>query len=180
MAGTFLPGVKARPNRSTPVRVKLVHSDRLEKPGRSEIESLWKNRTIRAGKIGGSVRVKLVHLMYDASDGNRLTGLSDSRATSITSAIGDLARFTAVLLAHECGHSMGLVQDGAMPVGLYGGDSVNFPGSLDGHLVMPSSIFPGNSINIMTPMISYSNSLDSSTGFNTLNLAYLREVAIYN
>src|SRR5690606_15713828 len=66
----------------------------------------------------------------DGPDGNRLNGaLTDGRAAIIDTAIADLARFTAVIVAHECGHSVGLVRNGAMPTGLYGNDSTNFPGS---------------------------------------------------
>ena len=73
---------------------------------------------------------------------------------------------------------MGLVQDLAMPNGLYG----NHPtfGLSSGHMSMPSAVFPGNSFNIMTPAISYVGALDLGTRFNTLNLAYLRESVIYN
>jgi hypothetical protein len=98
----------------------------------------------------------------------------------IGGAITDLGRFTALVLAHECGHSLGLVRDGAPPNGLFGGDSVNFPGSTAGHVVMPSALFPGQSFNIMSPAISYPGAIDVRSGFNSLNLAYLREAVIYN
>ena len=64
--------------------------------------------------------------------------------------------------------------------GFYGGDAANFPGSQPGHLTMPVTVFPGNSINIMTPAISYTGALDAGSAFNSLNLAYLRERIIYN
>ena len=116
----------------------------------------------------------------DSMDGQRLTDvLNDARATQIDLAIQSLARFAAVVAAHEMGHSMGLVQENAMPSGLYGNDSVNFPGSNDGHIIMPASIFTGGAINVMTPALSFTGTLISTTRFNTLNLAYLRERVLY-
>jgi hypothetical protein len=72
---------------------------------------------------------------------------------------------------------MGLVQNGAMPVGLYGNDSTHFPGSNPGHINTPA-LFPSG-INIMTPALGYTQALDPGTGFNRLNLAYLREQVSY-
>lgn len=115
----------------------------------------------------------------EPSDGLRLADtLNDQRALEIDAAIADFARFAAVVAAHECGHSMGLVQNGAMPTGLYGNDSTNFPGSSDGH-IRNTALFPTGSTNIMSPSLGYSTALGASTGFNTLNLAYLREQATY-
>ena len=117
----------------------------------------------------------------DPNDGLRLLGtLADARATAITNAIRRLARFAAVVTAHEIGHSVGLVRNGAMPFGLYGGDSTNFPGSSSGHIKMSPLIFPPGSVNVMSPAIGFEDTLSSGTGFNTLNLAYLRERALYN
>ena len=65
-----------------------------------------------------------------------------------------------------------------MPVGLYGNDS-NFPGSNEGHIVMPASIFTGGAINVMSPALSFSGTLVSTTRFNTLNVAYLKERVLY-
>ncbi len=115
----------------------------------------------------------------DAQDGARLTGmLNDSRRNQIDTAIDDLARFAAVIAAHECGHSMGLVRDGAMPNGLYGGDATNFPGSTTGHIRTPL-LFPAGATNVMSPALSYSAAIHPQTAFNRLNLAYLREQVFY-
>ena len=114
-----------------------------------------------------------------AGDGGRLAGsTNDVRRTTIDVAIRDFARFCATVVAHECGHSMGLVQDGAMPVGLYGGDAANFPGSTEGH-IRNTSLFPAGSTNIMSPSLSYDTAIGSGTAFNRLNLAYLREQVTY-
>ena len=114
-----------------------------------------------------------------AGDGGRLAGTTnDVRRTQIDVAIRDFARFCATVVAHECGHSMGLVQDGAMPVGLYGGDAANFPGSTEGH-IRNTALFPAGSTNIMSPSLSYDTAIGSGTAFNRLNLAYLREQVTY-
>ena len=73
---------------------------------------------------------------------------------------------------------MGLVQDNAMPTGLYGNDTTNFPGSSEGH-IRNSSLFPSGSTNVMSPSLSYSSTLNTNTAFNSLNLAYLREQVFY-
>ncbi|MEM7206058.1 MAG: hypothetical protein AAF628_37735 [Planctomycetota bacterium] len=115
----------------------------------------------------------------DAQDAARLAGsVTDTRATTISNAIARFARAVSVIVAHECGHSMGLVQDGAMPLGLYG-DSGSFPGSSSGHINNDDSLFPGAAQNVMSPLISFSGAVNSGTGFNGLNLAYLRERVLY-
>jgi hypothetical protein len=111
-------------------------------------------------------------------DALRLAGsLSDSRRDVIDTAIADFARFTAVVVAHECGHSMGLVQNGPMPTGLYGNDPVNFPDSTDGH-IRNTALFPSGT-NVMSPALSYNGAIHPATAFNSLNLAYLREQVFY-
>ncbi len=107
----------------------------------------------------------------DGLDGSRLDGnTNDARKLQIDRAIERLAKLTAVVVAHECGHSMGLVKDFAMPVGLYG-----FGGHIDS-----SAQFPSGSQNIMKPAISFEASQSASTGFNSLNRAYLNETALYH
>lgn len=113
----------------------------------------------------------------DGQDGQRLLGaVTGARTTQIRAAIDDLGTFLAVIIAHETGHSMGLVKNGAMPTGLYGGDTTNFPGSSNGHI----AIGVGGGLNVMTPSISYSGAVNPATRFNDLILAYLKELAIYD
>lgn len=116
----------------------------------------------------------------DPDDGERMLGNppQDARATTIHTAIEALADFTAAIVAHEAGHSMGLVRNGAMPLGLYGNDTTNFPGSTDGHIRTPG-LFPAGATNVMSPALSYSSAIHPSTAFNSLNLAYLREQVFY-
>ncbi|MBK8099901.1 MAG: hypothetical protein IPK26_22595 [Planctomycetes bacterium] len=119
----------------------------------------------------------------DANDATSLQtilagGSLSGRAADIDDAIADLARFTAVVLAHEAGHSMGLVANGAAPTGLFGNDDTNFPGSTDGH-IRNTALFPGGSINVMSPVLTWSLAINSNTAFNSLNRAYLREQVSY-
>lgn len=128
----------------------------------------------------------------DGADGARLlevvagtnTG-GDPRITAMDNAIGKMARLVAVVTAHECGHSMGLVANDPMPAGLYGNDATNFPlsnmqpaSNADGH-IENASLFPAGSQNVMSPSIDFESSQSASTSFNTLNLSYLRERSIY-
>ena len=121
----------------------------------------------------------------DSGDKTRLQNLlaktsGDSRQSAMELAYNRLGRFLAVVLAHECGHSMGLVQDGAQPTGLFGGDSVNFPGSTSGHISLSSSgLFGASAQEVMEPSLSFTKSLDSGTRFNDLLLAYLKETCLY-
>lgn len=115
----------------------------------------------------------------DPSDRQRLVNtLNDTRASRIDLAIASFARFAAVVIAHECGHSMGLVVDGPPPTGLFGGDATNFSGSTSGH-IRTRALFPTGSTNVMSPQLSYDLTLDANTRFNSLNFAYLREQVSY-
>lgn len=116
----------------------------------------------------------------DAGDAQRLAGtLNDARRTTIDNAIARMANAAAVVVAHECGHSVGLVKDGAMPAGLYGGDAVNFPGSTTGH-IRNTDGFTAPAQNVMSPSVSFEATNDSGTRFNDLNLAYLLETVLYD
>ncbi len=121
----------------------------------------------------------------DSGDKTRLQNLlaktsGDSRQSAMELAYSRMGRFLAVVLAHECGHSMGLVQDGAQPTGLFGGDSVNFPGSTSGHISLSSSgLFGSSAQEVMEPSLSFTKSLDSGTQFNDLLKAYLKETCLY-
>jgi hypothetical protein len=89
-----------------------------------------------------------------------------------------MAGLIAVTVAHETGHSMGLVQDGPMPNGLYGNDP-NFPGSTKGHIECSAQLFPSASQEVMAPAISFEATASPFTGFNQLELSYLRERVFY-
>lgn len=108
------------------------------------------------------------------------TTVNLARAGRIENALEEMGRFLAVVVAHEIGHSMGLVHGGAPPAGLHGNDPAHFPGSDDGHIELGSTgLFPVQSQNIMSPSISYAATLHPATGFNPLNLAWLREQVLY-
>ncbi|MCA8949306.1 MAG: fibronectin type III domain-containing protein [Planctomycetes bacterium] len=111
----------------------------------------------------------------DPGDGDRLAGLLlDARKDAIDLAIATMARLMAVLTARQCGRSMGLVKDLPMPAGLYGGNP-NF--GTTSQYIDNNPQFPGTAINIMCPpgRLNFRRILDPGTGFNSLNLAYLRE-----
>lgn len=118
-----------------------------------------------------------------SGDRERLVGqLNDGRTAAIDRAIGRMARTASVITAHECGHSMGLVANGAMPAGLYGGDPVNFPtsGASASLHIENRSLFPSDAQNVMSPAIAFEKALSPETAFNSLNRAYLREKALYD
>lgn len=122
----------------------------------------------------------------DAADATRLvnivnrTGTPDTRQARMQAAFDDFGRFLAVLLAHECGHSLGLVKDGAMPAGLYGNDP-NFPGSSPGHISLQSTgIFPAGATEVMAPTLSFETTTHPASAFNPLILGYLRERVLYD
>ncbi len=128
----------------------------------------------------------------DTGDGARLVEVlngtntgNDNRITVMDTAIRKMARLVAVVTAHECGHSMGLVANGPMPQGLYGNDASNFPLSgnqpstnADGH-IQNTALFPDGAQNVMSPAINFEAAQSAFTVFNSLNLAYLRERAFY-
>ncbi len=118
-------------------------------------------------------------------DDRRVLGtLIDGRTSQMSIALIRIARFTAVIAAHECGHSVGLVANGPVPTGLFGNDSANFPvfpaSAADGHINMPSALFPGVSVNVMSPTFTFDSTLAPETDFNTLNRAYLRQQVVIN
>ncbi len=121
-----------------------------------------------------------------ASDGTRLLNIEaggstvlDQRQADMQTALFRWARFIAVVTAHECAHSMGLVKDGAQPVGLYGG-LAQFGGSA-GHLDLSgTTIFPAGAQEVMTSAISFQKSYHTGTGFNALFLSYFRHLGIYD
>jgi hypothetical protein len=89
-------------------------------------------------------------------------------------AVDSLARVVATILAHEIGHSIGLVANGAPSPGLFGGEyNASFAGpyTTDYHIDTP-----GN--NIMAAAISFTSAIASGSNvphFNEMNMAYLLE-----
>ena len=114
-----------------------------------------------------------------------LAGLSSSttnptRASQIETAYTYLGKFIAAALAHEMGHSMGLVWEGVQPTGLYGNMPSVFPGSNEGHIDLSNAgIFPSDSQNIMSPGISFETALGNNTSFDALNYAWFLEQILY-
>jgi hypothetical protein len=122
----------------------------------------------------------------DAGDPNRLADIvNDTRSIQIDNAIARFARAAAVVIAHECGHSIGLVANGAMPTGLYGNDATNFPlsggqpaSNANGH-IENQAIYAATATNVMAPSFNFTQLQNSQTSFNPLNRSYLQERVIY-
>lgn len=121
-------------------------------------------------------------LMDLAGTGASVTGSNATRRDKISTAITKLARFIAVVSAHEMGHSMGLSVNGTMPNGLYGGDATNFPGSDSNHINLSSfpALFSIPAVNIMIPATNFWLTNASGTRFNNLNMSFLKEKTYYN
>lgn len=66
-----------------------------------------------------------------------------------------------VILAHEIGHSVGLVAPGASPIGLHGDDSLH-----DDY---------GGSTDVMAAAVGYDSLVSLDYAFRDLDLAYLRQ-----
>ncbi len=138
------------------------------------------------GPVGDQSNDKAI-LQDIAGTGAAVTDPDDvARRDAILLAVDRFSQLVAFVLAHECGHSMGLVENGAMPVGLYGNLTGSFPGSSDGHIDVTkcgaacTSLFPGNSVNVMIPAVSFEGSNQALSRFNPLTLAYFHERALYN
>ncbi|MFQ5503229.1 MAG: hypothetical protein ACE5F1_00350 [Planctomycetota bacterium] len=109
------------------------------------------------------------------------TPTSDPRENAIKRAIDSFGRVLAVIAAHECAHSMGLVQDSVPPAGLYGNVAFSGGTTSSGHIdLSKTSIFPSSAQEVMSPAISFQQADDPNTAFNALFLAYLRESVIYD
>jgi hypothetical protein len=121
-------------------------------------------------------------LMDIAGSGPPVSGDAALRRDGILNGVQRLARFIAVVCAHEMGHSMGAAVNGAMPAGHYGGDHLNFPGSTANHICLASftDLFTSPNVNIMTPSTNFTYANAVGTRFNRLIQAYFREEVFYN
>lgn len=89
-------------------------------------------------------------------------GLSErARYLTIMQAADDWSSAMGVILAHEIGHSVGLVAPGASPIGLHGDDSLH-----DDY---------GGSTDVMAAAVGYDSLVSLDYAFRDLDLAYLRQ-----
>ncbi|MHC4944808.1 MAG: hypothetical protein ACYTG7_17475, partial [Planctomycetota bacterium] len=120
-------------------------------------------------------------LMDMAGTGPAVVGAAETRKEATELGISRLARYIAVIAAHEMGHSMGLSVTGPCPNGLHGGDSDNFPGSNSNHIDLSSfpELYTLPAINIMVPATNFWMATATGTRFNKLNMAFLKETVFY-
>jgi len=145
---------------------------------RSTFDPILKGRGTPIGEEKTNDKARLQAMLVGTTTG-------DQRHIDIWTAISRFARLIAVATGHECGHSMGLVEDDRQPAGLYGGldnqGKVIFPGSTSGHLDLSStSVFPFGAQEIMSPGIAFDTANHPSTAFNPLLRGYLLRQVIYN
>jgi hypothetical protein len=107
-----------------------------------------------------------------SSSGN--TVQQNRRYDDIELAIDGIARSVSVIAAHEIGHSLGLVANGAPTAGLFGGEYLaSFAGPYTNSYHLDS---PGN--DIMAASLSFTSSITTGPAgpkFNELTMAYLLE-----
>lgn len=151
------------------------------------------NSAARHGGSGGPVgdvsmdALRVLQLYEEHTEQNFAAGeINDARTATIRNACDHLALNISRTLAHECGHSMSLVANGAQPAGLFGGDSGNFPSSSNHHINLTtngpnpngSALFVNPDSNIMAPASSYDAALAPGTRFSSHIMAYLKEQLI--
>ncbi|MFN0059252.1 MAG: hypothetical protein ACKVX7_12400 [Planctomycetota bacterium] len=115
----------------------------------------------------------VLHPAFDRLDPEN-SGEENARYDEIASAMDAIGRSVAAIVAHEIGHSLGLVALDAPPVGLFGGvTGADFSGTYTTPYHLDT---PGN--NLMAAALSFTTSLIATSlgyRFNGLNEAYLRE-----
>ena len=94
-------------------------------------------------------------------DFNKATAAERSRYLTIFRAADDLAVALAAILAHEVGHSLGLVTPGPPPVGLWGDATLH--------------VDKARPEDIMNSVVGYDALVEEIYRFRPLNMAYLRE-----
>jgi len=94
-------------------------------------------------------------------DYENANGSQRARWNTVMAAMDDWASVIGVILAHEVGHSVGLVAPGAMPNGLFGDSSLHdtFAGAAE----------------VMAPSVGYEAMTTLDYQFRDIDLAYLRQ-----
>jgi hypothetical protein len=88
------------------------------------------------------------------------TGEQHARWLAVMRAIDDWALVVGTVLAHEVGHSVGLVAPGPAPSGLFGDSSLHDVNS--------------SAAEVMAPAVGYEAMVTLTYRFRDINLAYLR------
>jgi hypothetical protein len=113
------------------------------------------------------------YILDPAQDPMAFTGSRRTRYEEVLQALDGLARSTVATIAHEIGHSLGLIENGDPGSGLYGNDTAAFPGSTSAHLDL-DSFYPGNGSNLMSPGSSMDEDLSRYSVINELAQGYLQ------
>ena len=94
-------------------------------------------------------------------DYENATGSQRARWNTVMAAMDDWAAVIGVILAHECGHSCGLVAPGDMPYGLFGDSSLHnsYAGAAE----------------VMAASVGYEAMTSLDYQFRDIDLAYLRQ-----
>lgn len=112
-----------------------------------------------AGSAAGDAQVLRADFDYAAANSTQR-----ARWQTVMSACDDWAAVIGIILAHETGHSIGLVAPGAMPSGLFGDSSLH-----DSY---------ADAAEVMAPSVGYEAMTTLDYGFRDLDLAYLRQRVI--
>ncbi|MCA8939841.1 MAG: hypothetical protein KDB07_08540, partial [Planctomycetes bacterium] len=106
------------------------------------------------------------------------TATERERYIGLLSVMDTVALDAARVVAHEIGHSVGLIEDGNPGAGMYGGVAT-YTGSTSGHVKL-DSYFMGNGQNVMSPSGGLLNSHSRFTAFNKLAWAYMVHRCVVN
>ncbi len=110
---------------------------------------------------------------FDRGDPSN-TSQENTRFDQIAAAIDAIARSTATILAHEIGHSVGLVANGAPTAGLFGGEA---QASFSGPYTTSYHLDTGDN-EVMAASLSFSDCIITGPGgprFHPLLLSYLQQ-----
>lgn len=99
--------------------------------------------------------------LNDHFDDAAATSSQRARRQAVLTAVGNWSKVVAIVLAHEIGHSVGLVAPGAAPTGLYGDASLH-------------NSFAGAN-EVMAANIGYESMVSMPYAFRDVDMAYLRQ-----
>ncbi len=114
-------------------------------------------------------------ILSPTQDPATFTGTKLTRYRTVLRAMDAVARFTAATLAHEIGHSIGLVDDDQPGAGHYGRCF-----NATAHHIDLRAYFPGAAQDVMSGSGDLTAKSEGATGFNELERAYLNHRIVVN